>query len=52
MEQFKTLDQIKLEYIKYILKKTKGNATSAAKILGVTRQMIYNLLKKAENNEI
>jgi DNA-binding NtrC family response regulator len=43
---FKTLDQMEEEMISMAIEKNNGNLTAAAEQLGVTRQTLYNKLKK------
>ncbi len=45
-EHLSTLDEIEKEYITFLLKKTKNNLKSAAKILNISRTTLYNKIKK------
>jgi DNA-binding NtrC family response regulator len=45
-ESFTTLDEMEQHMIREALKKNNGNLTAAADQLGVTRQTLYNRLKK------
>ncbi len=42
----KTLDEVELEYIKYILARCEGNRVRAAEILGINRKTIQRKLKE------
>lgn len=41
-----TLEEREIEYIQWVLKKTKGNKTQAAEILGIDRVSLWRKLKK------
>jgi len=45
-EHLSTLDDIEKEYITFLLKKTKNNLKSTAKILNISRTTLYNKIKK------
>jgi len=47
-ESFTTLDEMEKQMIQQALEKNSGNFTAAAEQLGVTRQTLYNRLKKSE----
>lgn len=44
--KLQTLDELTEEHIKKAIDKCHGNLTQAAEILGVTRQTLYNKMKK------
>ena len=46
LRRAKTLDEIKIEHASAIVDSCGGNLTEAAERLGVTRQTLYNILKK------
>lgn len=50
-DEFQTLEELKQDYIKQILKYTKGNQNMAANILGINRKSLYRILKTWENNK-
>jgi two-component system response regulator HydG len=43
-----SLDSIALRYIRYVLERTEGNKTEAARILGLDRKTLYRKLKEIE----
>jgi len=45
---FATLEEMELSMIRQALEKNEGNFTAAAEQLGVTRQTLYNKMKKAD----
>jgi DNA-binding NtrC family response regulator len=45
----KTLEQLTLTIIYLYLDLTHNNLTKTAKILGISRQTVYNILKRHEN---
>jgi DNA-binding NtrC family response regulator len=45
---FSTLDDMESQMIRHALEKCNGNFTAAAEQLGVTRQTLYNRIKKAD----
>lgn len=45
---FSTLEEMELKMIRQALEKNSGNFTAAADELGVTRQTLYNKMKKAD----
>lgn len=45
-ENLSTLESLEKEYIAYLLKVTKNNLRRTAKILGISRTMLYNKLAK------
>jgi len=47
-EQFSTLEEMEIQMIQQALEKNNGNFTAAAEQLGVTRQTLYNRLKKSD----
>ncbi len=47
-EQFPTLEEMEKQMIHQALEKNSGNFTAAAEQLGVTRQTLYNRLKKSD----
>ena len=46
-ESFTTLEEMERQMIQNALEKNSGNFTAAAEQLGVTRQTLYNRLKKS-----
>lgn len=46
-----TLDELKTEHIRRIIKECGGNLTLAAERLGINRQTLYNQMKKMKNDE-
>lgn len=44
--QIKTLDELTEEHMKKAIDKCHGNLTQAAELLGVSRQTLYNKMKK------
>jgi len=44
--QIKTLDELTEEHMKKAIDKCHGNLTQAAELLGITRQTLYNKMKK------
>lgn len=42
----KTLEEIKSEYIHYVLKECNGNKTKAAKILGISVRTLFTYVEK------
>ncbi|HDG96681.1 MAG TPA: sigma-54-dependent Fis family transcriptional regulator, partial [Desulfobacterales bacterium] len=49
--KFLTLEEYEREYISWVLTKTKGNKTKAAKILGIDRVSLWRKLKKYKLEE-
>jgi len=49
--QFLTLEDQEKEYISWVLRKTKGNKTKAAEILGIDRVSLWRKLKKYKLEE-
>jgi DNA-binding NtrC family response regulator len=47
-DSFTTLDEMEKQMIQQALEKNSGNFTAAAEQLGVTRQTLYNRLKKSD----
>jgi DNA-binding NtrC family response regulator len=47
-EHLSSLDELEKDYIKYLLKVTRGNVRQTAKILGISRTTLYNKLAKYE----
>jgi transcriptional regulator with PAS, ATPase and Fis domain len=47
-ESFSTLGEMEKQMIQQALDKNGGNFTAAAEQLGITRQTLYNRLKKTE----
>jgi DNA-binding NtrC family response regulator len=45
-DHLSTLDDLERDYIRYLLKVTKGNVRQTAKILGVSRTTLYNKMAK------
>lgn len=43
-----TLDELKTSHIKKVIDNCNGNLSAAATHLGINRQTLYNILKKAE----
>jgi len=49
--EFLTLEDQEKEYISWVLRKTKGNKTKAAEILGIDRVSLWRKLKKYKLEE-
>lgn len=47
---FTTLEEMEIHMIKHALESNDGNFTAAAEQLGITRQTLYNRLKKQKND--
>ena len=47
-DQVATLDEVEADHIRRALDRCHGNLTKAAELLGVTRQMLYNKMKKLQ----
>ncbi len=45
-QHLSSLDELERDYIRYLLKVTKGNIRQTAKILGISRTTLYNKLEK------
>ncbi len=45
-QQLASLDEVEMEHIRRAVDRADGNLTAAAKILGLTRQTLYNRLNK------
>jgi len=43
-----TLEQLKIRYVQWVVARFAGNKKAAADALGVKRQTVHNILKKAE----
>lgn len=43
-----TLDEMRVRYVQWVVKRFSGNKKAAADALGVKRQTVHRLLKKAE----
>ena len=43
-----TLDEVEADHIRRALDRCHGNLTKAAEILGITRQTLYNKMKKLQ----
>jgi pSer/pThr/pTyr-binding forkhead associated (FHA) protein len=44
--ELKNLDEVERDYIKQVLRNTEGNKAKAAKIMGISRQALYNKIKR------
>lgn len=51
-DRFPSLEEQELSYIKWVLKETGGNKTTAAKILGIDRVSLWRKLKKHGLNDV
>ncbi len=47
-DQVATLDEVEADHIRRALDRCHGNLTKAAELLGVTRQTLYNKMKKLQ----
>ncbi len=45
-EVFLTLEELKKRYVIRVLKKTKGNRSKAAKILGIDRKTLFRMVER------
>ena len=48
ISSFTTLEEMEKQMIQQALEKNNGNFTAAAEQLGITRQTLYNRIKKSE----
>jgi transcriptional regulator of acetoin/glycerol metabolism len=46
IDRILTFQQLKREYIRWILKRTRGNKSEAARLLGIDRSSFHRLLRQ------